>query len=128
LKLLNSHGIDPEIVNQIIKQLFFYIGSSTFNNLILRKGLCNWSKGLEIRYNLSHLEQWLRDSKLQDSGAVEKIEPIIQATQLLQARKTDKDIITICEMCPKLTIAQVIEISSKGVAEIRILILFFLNF
>jgi hypothetical protein len=49
LKLLNAHGIDPEIVKQVFKQLFFFIGLSTFNNLLLRKGLCNWSKGLEIR-------------------------------------------------------------------------------
>jgi hypothetical protein len=63
-----------------------------------------------LRYNLSHLEQWIRDSKLQDSGAIEVLEPIIQVAQLLQARKTDKDIKSICEMCPKLTIAQVNQI------------------
>ena len=107
LKILNSHGVDPEIVNQIFKQLFFYIGSNTFNNLILRKEMCHWSKGIEIRFNVSHLEQWIRDSKLQDSGALPTLEPIIQASQLLQARKTENDIKSICDMCSVLTIAQI---------------------
>jgi myosin-5 len=88
-------------------QLFYFIAANTFNNLILRKEMCNWSKGIEIRYNMSHLEQWIRDSKLQDSGAIETLEPVIQASQLLQARKTDADIKSICDMCSKLTIAQI---------------------
>lgn len=69
--------------------------------------MCHWSKGIELRYNTSHLEQWIRDSKLQESGAIETLEPVIQASQLLQARKTESDIKSICDMCPKLTIAQI---------------------
>lgn len=107
LNILNSHGVDPEIVNQIFKQLFYFIGANTFNNLVLRKEMCHWSKGIELRYNISHLEQWIRDSRLQDSGASETLEPVIQASQLLQARKTDSDIGGICDMCAKLTIAQI---------------------
>lgn len=56
---------------------------------------------------MSHLEQWLRDNKLQESGAQAALDPIVQASQLLQARKTDSDVESICEMCSKLTIAQV---------------------
>lgn len=53
------------------------------------------------------MEQWLRDNKLQESGAQLALDPIVQASQLLQARKTDSDVESICEMCSKLTIAQV---------------------
>lgn len=60
-----------------------------------------------FRYNLSHLEQWLRDQKLVESGAQEALEPIIQASQLLQARKTETDVDSICEMCSRLTTSQV---------------------
>ena len=60
-----------------------------------------------FRYNLSHLEQWLRDSKLQESGAGTSLEPIIQASQLLQARKTEADVESVCDMCSKLSIPQV---------------------
>ncbi len=107
LNMLNSHGVDPEIVNQIFKHLYYFIGATTFNNLILRKEMCNWSKGIELRFNICLLEQFIRDSKLQDSGACDTLEPIIQTCQLLQSRKTDADIKSICEMCSKLNIAQI---------------------
>ena len=69
--------------------------------------MCNWSKGIELRFNISLLEQFVRDSRLQDSGACETLDPIIQTCQLLQSRKTDADLNAICEMCSKLTIAQI---------------------
>ena len=59
------------------------------------------------RYNLSHLEQWLRDNKLQDTNVQYALDPIVQASQLLQARKTDADVDCICEMCSQLTPPQV---------------------
>jgi len=59
------------------------------------------------RYNLSHLEQWLRDNKLHDTDVHHALDPIIQASQLLQARKTDADVDCICEMCSQLTTTQV---------------------
>lgn len=58
-------------------------------------------------YNISHLEQWLREYHLQESGAFSTMEPLIQASQLLQARKTDADVDSVCQMCPKLKTAQV---------------------
>jgi len=60
-----------------------------------------------LRYNLSHLEQWLRDNKMQDTGVQLSLEPIIQASQLLQARKTEADVDCICDMCSRLTTSQV---------------------
>ena len=60
-----------------------------------------------MRYNLSHLEQWCRDQKLQDVGVTKPLEPVIQASQLLQARKTEDDVVSICEMCDKLSYVQV---------------------
>ena len=38
---------------------------------------------------------------------VASLEPISQAAQLLQARKTEKDVNSICTMCDKLTVDQV---------------------
>lgn len=57
---------------------------------------------------MSHLEQWARDQRL--SPAAEALQPIIQAAQLLQARKSDDDVISVCEMCNKLTANQIIKI------------------
>ncbi|XP_069767192.1 unconventional myosin-Va isoform X2 [Narcine bancroftii] len=106
-----QHGMDPELIKQIVKQMFYIIGSVTLNNLLLRKDMCSWSKGMQIRYNVSQLEEWLRDKNLQACGAKETLEPLIQAAQLLQVKKkTDEDAEAICSMCGALTTAQIVKV------------------
>ncbi|XP_034943437.1 unconventional myosin-Va isoform X2 [Chelonus insularis] len=107
-KTLQFHGVDSEIIVQVFKQLFYFMCASALNNLLLRNELCHWTKGMQIRYNLSHLEQWARDEKL--TAAAEALLPLIQAAQLLQARKTDEDVKSVCEMCNKLTANQIVKI------------------
>jgi len=82
------------------------------NNLLLRKDMCHWSRGMQIRYNVAQLEQWARDQKIEDTGSrvIDTLLPIIQATQLLQARKSEEDVIGICDMCDKLRVSQIIKI------------------
>ncbi|KAG8145014.1 hypothetical protein E2320_013397, partial [Naja naja] len=90
--IMCQHGMDPELIKQVVKQMFYIIGAVTLNNLLLRKDMCSWSKGMQIRYNVSQLEEWLRDKNLMTSGAKETLEPLIQAAQLLQVKKkTDED-------------------------------------
>ncbi|XP_015117922.1 unconventional myosin-Va isoform X2 [Diachasma alloeum] len=107
-KALQYHGVDPEIIAQLFKQLFYFMCASALNNLLLRNELCHWTKGMQIRYNMSHLEQWARDQNL--PTAAEALQPIIQAAQLLQARKTDEDVNSVCEMCNKLSANQIVKI------------------
>uniref|UniRef100_A0A8B9VUJ2 Unconventional myosin-Va n=1 Tax=Anas zonorhyncha TaxID=75864 RepID=A0A8B9VUJ2_9AVES len=110
-----QHGMDPELIKQVVKQMFYIIGAVTLNNLLLRKDMCSWSKGMQIRYNVSQLEEWLRDKNLMNSGAKETLEPLIQAAQLLQVKKkTDEDAEAICSMCNALTTAQVTKLSLLG--------------
>ncbi|XP_064645972.1 unconventional myosin-Va-like isoform X4 [Lineus longissimus] len=109
-KVLQNHGIDPELVKQVFTQLLYFICAGALNNLLLRKEMCHWSKGMQIRYNISHVEQWMRDNKLQEAGTLATLEPIIQASQLLQARKSESDVESIAEMCSKLTVAQIVKI------------------
>eukprot|EP00095_Tigriopus_kingsejongensis_P008891 maker-scaffold566_size135349-snap-gene-0.26 protein:Tk08891 transcript:maker-scaffold566_size135349-snap-gene-0.26-mRNA-1 annotation:"myosin va" len=110
--ILTKHGLDPEIIAQIFKQVFYFICSGSLNNLLLRKDLCHWSKGMQIRYNLAQLEQWARDQKVLDdqTKAPDALAPIIQASQLLQARKTDEDVVIICDMCSALKVCQITKI------------------
>uniref|UniRef100_A0A2K6K5Q1 Unconventional myosin-Va n=1 Tax=Rhinopithecus bieti TaxID=61621 RepID=A0A2K6K5Q1_RHIBE len=63
------------------------------------------------KYNVSQLEEWLRDKNLMNSGAKETLEPLIQAAQLLQVKKkTDDDAEAICSMCNALTTAQIVKV------------------
>uniref|UniRef100_A0A803SP71 Myosin VA n=1 Tax=Anolis carolinensis TaxID=28377 RepID=A0A803SP71_ANOCA len=109
--IMCQHGMDPELIKQVVKQMFYIIGAVTLNNLLLRKDMCSWSKGMQIRYNVSQLEEWLRDKNLMNSGAKETLEPLIQAAQLLQVKKkTDEDAEAICCMCNALTTAQIVKV------------------
>ena len=50
LQLLSSQSVGISIVRQFIGQLLYFINATLLNNLILRKDLCHWSKGIQIRY------------------------------------------------------------------------------
>ena len=109
---LQKHGLDPEIISQIFRQIFYHLCAGSLNNLLLRKDMCHWSRGMQIRYNVAQLEQWARDQNLEDNGTkvIDTLLPVIQATQLLQARKSEEDVAGICEMCDKLRVSQIIKI------------------
>jgi len=109
---LQKHGLDPEIIAQIFRQIFYFVCANCLNNLLLRKDMCHWSRGMQIRYNIAQLEQWARDQKIEDTDTkvIDTLLPIIQATQLLQARKSEEDVSGICDMCDKLRVSQIIKI------------------
>ncbi|KAF7698761.1 hypothetical protein HF521_003503 [Silurus meridionalis] len=109
--IMCHHGNDPELIKQVVKQQFYIIGAVTLNNLLLRKDMCSWSKGMQIRYNVSQLEEWLREKNLMVCGAKETLEPLIQAAQLLQVKKkTDEDAEAICSMCNSMSTAQIVKV------------------
>ncbi|KAM9481121.1 unconventional myosin-Va isoform 3-T3 [Clarias gariepinus] len=109
--IMCNHGNDPELIKQVVKQQFYIIGAVTLNNLLLRKDMCSWSKGMQIRYNVSQLEEWLREKNLMVCGAKETLEPLIQAAQLLQVKKkTDEDAEAICSMCNSMSTAQIVKV------------------
>ncbi|CAH0551807.1 unnamed protein product [Brassicogethes aeneus] len=109
-KILTFYGVDPEVISQVFKQIFYFLCSSSLNNLLLRKELCNWSKGLQIRHNLSHFEMWTREKSMDETSIEVTLQPIIQAAQLLQARKSEEDVGSVSEMCSALTPLQICKI------------------
>ncbi|XP_070599668.1 unconventional myosin-Vb isoform X1 [Erythrolamprus reginae] len=111
LTVMYDQGLDPEIIQQAIKQLFYMINAVALNNLLLRKDVCSWSTGMQMRFNISQLEEWLRGKNLHTSGAAQTLEPLIQAAQLLQLKKkTPEDAEAICSLCTSLTTQQIVKI------------------
>ena len=47
--VLQKHGLDPEIISQIFRQIFYSVCAGALNNLLLRKDMCHWSRGMQIR-------------------------------------------------------------------------------
>ncbi|XP_062402519.1 unconventional myosin-Va [Sardina pilchardus] len=109
--LLRQHGAPPHLIRLAVKQQFYNVCAATLNSLLLRKDMCSWSKGLQIRYNVCQLEDWLQDKALLTSGAREMLEPLIQAAQLLQVKKkSQQDAQAIASMCTALTAVQIVKI------------------
>ncbi|NWY55402.1 MYO5B protein, partial [Chionis minor] len=108
---LDRQGLDPSVGHQALRQLLFLVSGTTLNYLLLRKDTCSWSRGIQLRYNISQLEQWLRAEGLQQSGAREVLEPLVQAAQLLQVKKvTEEDAGALCSLCTVLSPQQVVKI------------------
>ncbi|XP_069766327.1 unconventional myosin-Vc [Narcine bancroftii] len=106
-----QHGMDTDLIKQAVKQLFFLIGAITLNNILLRKDMCSCRKGMQIRCNISYLEEWLKEKNMQGSNAKETLELLAQAAWLLQVNKsTDDDVKEICERCSSLSAVQIVKI------------------
>lgn len=43
---------------QVFAQVFTYINAVMVNNIMLRKDLCHWTTGIQIRRNLATVEEW----------------------------------------------------------------------
>ena len=106
--MFHKHGLDNGLIRQFFNQIFYFITSTTLNTQLVRKELCNWSKAMQIRYNTSQLEDWLRKEKLETNSITERLEPLVQVSQLLQVNKeSEQDADEIVQLCTKLSAAQV---------------------
>lgn len=109
--LIVKNQVPQDVAIQIYKQLFYFICAQSLNQLLIRRDLCHFRKAMQIRFNLSSLRQWCRERYLIHwKEIVEQLDPITQATQLLQTRKSSEYIATIGEVCNKLEPSQIIKI------------------
>ncbi|KAL0968797.1 hypothetical protein UPYG_G00272000 [Umbra pygmaea] len=109
---MSQHGMEEGLVKQVIKQTFFLVAAATLNNILLRKDMCSCRKGMQIRCNISYLEEWLKEnSLLQSCGAMDTLKPLSQAAWLLQVNKTtDDDAKEIRNQCSELNPVQIVKI------------------
>ncbi|XP_055602318.1 unconventional myosin-Va isoform X2 [Uranotaenia lowii] len=108
-KLLSSHGMESCYIEQIFKQLMYYICAVAVNSLMLRGDLCMWKTGMKIRYNVGCLETWVRTMAM-DPDVAKPLEPLNQISGILQARKTEEDVQTLLELSTSLTTPQILKI------------------
>jgi hypothetical protein len=119
---LTRQCVEPSLVKQIFAQVFHLINSRLVNNLLLRKDMCHLFKGMQVRYNLSKLEEWARDNKLEP--IVQHLLEAIQISQLLQMEKsTTDDVGKIFELCTNLNSLQmqkILQMYTPGEHEARV--------
>lgn len=109
--IFRLHRLDEHFIYQFFKQIFYFIGMTALNNLMMRKDLCTNERAIEIIYNVSLFEQFLRENKIMNWDEVKsQMDPILQATKLLISTKTEKQIPAIVFTTQSLSIPQIIKI------------------
>ena len=100
LFVLDLYDIHSVITSQILAQLFYWIGAELFNHILTRKLYLARTKAMQIRMNISVLEDWARtnnttpehyeNGSLTSTGettidaARKHLTPVIQLLQWLQ--------------------------------------------
>ncbi|XP_030639969.1 unconventional myosin-Vb [Chanos chanos] len=108
---LTHQNFPLSLQEQVFRQLMYILTAMTLNSLLLRKDVCCLSRGMQIRYNVSLLEEWLRGRGVQTGGAIATLEPLIQAAQLLQmGKKTEADGRALVQTCSTLSSQQIVKI------------------
>ena len=60
LFVLDLYDIHSVITSQLLAQLFYWIGAELFNHILSNKAYLARSKAMQIRMNISQLEDWAR--------------------------------------------------------------------
>ncbi|RPA98480.1 DIL and ankyrin domain-containing protein [Choiromyces venosus 120613-1] len=100
LFVLDLYDIHSVIISQVLSQLFYWIGAELFNRIMSNRKYLARTKAMQIRLNVSILEDWARTNNRQpehyESGALttsgenvvgaarRHLAPVIQLLQWLQ--------------------------------------------
>ncbi|CAG8584212.1 20177_t:CDS:2 [Dentiscutata erythropus] len=82
LFILQTYEVHPMIIDQVLNQLFYYISCELFNKILSSKKYLCRSKAMQIRLNVSVIEDWVRTNNLSLS-LITHFQPLIQLLQLL---------------------------------------------
>merc|ERR1712003_607885 len=90
LDLIKEFGCDDVVLRQVLRQLIYFIVSISLNQLLVRRDLCNWTKAMQLRYNVSQIEEYLSRREMRDKNMLRELSPLVQASQLMQVKKQDE--------------------------------------
>lgn len=84
LLVLQLYEVNPALTVQAFSQVFFWVSSELFNRILTRKKNLSRSKALQIRMNITALEDWVRLNGIPARCAARHLEPVMQLLQWLQ--------------------------------------------
>lgn len=82
LKDMKAFYISKGLIKETINQILRFIGQTAFNQLMIRPSLRGWQRGMQIQYNITQIDQWLKENELDEYSL--HLEPLLQACKLLQ--------------------------------------------
>ncbi|KAA1064346.1 hypothetical protein PGTUg99_017613 [Puccinia graminis f. sp. tritici] len=116
LYLLQAYEIHGSVIVQIFSQIFYWLSCETFNRIISRRKYLCRSKAMQIKLNVTTIEEWGRANRL-PTGVVRKhLEPLNQLLKWIEclsasgARSFDQ-LIEIVSSLKTLNPAQLLKVS-----------------
>ncbi|GAA5816646.1 hypothetical protein MFLAVUS_010176 [Mucor flavus] len=100
LFVLQSYDVHPIVIIQALAQFFHYISCELFNRILTNKKLLCRSKAMQVRMNISHLEDWISVNKL-PNHLISYLNPTIQLLQLLQCVTQLSDLVEFINTAKK---------------------------
>lgn len=77
------YEVHSTIIIQALAQFLHFLSCELFNHILSKKKYLCRSKAVQVRMNLSYIEEWIRDEKL-PSSLISYLNPSIQLVQFLQ--------------------------------------------
>nr|KIR88617.1 DIL and ankyrin domain-containing protein [Cryptococcus tetragattii IND107] len=78
------YEVNPALIVQTFSQIYFWIACELFNRILTRRKYLCRSKALQIRVNLTFLDDWVRVSGLPAQTSARHFAPLSQLLQWLQ--------------------------------------------
>ncbi|WWD19847.1 hypothetical protein CI109_104314 [Kwoniella shandongensis] len=97
LLILQLYEVNPAIVVQAFSQIFFWISCELFNKIITRKKYLCRSKAIQIRMNITVLDDWVRANGLPSKTATKHLGPVTQLLQWLQCLSSVREFDTLID-------------------------------
>ncbi|WVQ83667.1 hypothetical protein IAT38_005810 [Cryptococcus sp. DSM 104549] len=95
LVVLQLYEVNPALIVQIFSQVFYWMSSELFNRLISRKKYLCRSKAVQIRMNITLLDDWVRTNGLPAKIVTKHLAPVTQMLQWLQCLSQIKEFDTL---------------------------------
>ncbi|KAG5513245.1 hypothetical protein PMAC_001615 [Pneumocystis sp. 'macacae'] len=68
--ILDVYSVHPIIFNQAISQIFYWLSMELFNRVIMKKTCLSRTKAMDIRFNISVIEDWARVNSYQFENGI----------------------------------------------------------
>ncbi|ORX89399.1 hypothetical protein K493DRAFT_289435 [Basidiobolus meristosporus CBS 931.73] len=101
LIVLQTYEVHPNIIHSTLNQLLHFVSGEMFNSIITQKEYCSRYKAIQIRMNLSVIEEWVLDNKL-PKELNENFQDLRNLLQLIQCLSQQTDLLSFTEMMDKM--------------------------
>lgn len=95
LLVLQLYEVNPAVVIQAFSQIMFWVSCELFNRILSRKKYTCRSKAVQIKMNITALEDWFRANGLPVKTATQHLEPVTQLLRWLQCLSQIRDFDTL---------------------------------